>query len=87
MPGTKVPCEALEFRPGDALVFYTDGVTEAFNTEGEQFGERRLLEHLAKVTGQPADQTVGGTFAAVRAFAGNRSQSDDITILAVRALP
>jgi sigma-B regulation protein RsbU (phosphoserine phosphatase) len=81
---TAIPVQSLELRAGDELVFYTDGVTEAFNAKGEQFGEQRLLEHLANGKGQTAAETVASTLQAVRNHAGERPQSDDITILAVR---
>jgi sigma-B regulation protein RsbU (phosphoserine phosphatase) len=85
--GTEIPSECLGLQPGDRLVFYTDGVTEAFNANGVQFGEHRLLESLAAISGQTAVQTVASTLAAVRGHAGEHPQSDDITILAVRYAP
>jgi sigma-B regulation protein RsbU (phosphoserine phosphatase) len=84
MPGTEIPSESRDLRPGDMFVFYTDGVTEAFDAGGHQFGEHRLLEHLAKMRGETAAETVASTLAAVRNHAGDHPQSDDITILAVR---
>jgi sigma-B regulation protein RsbU (phosphoserine phosphatase) len=84
MPGTEVKSHSLELQAGDTLVFYTDGVSEAFNAQGDQFGERRLLGHLAKSPNQSAAETVTSTLAAVRMHAGEHPQSDDITILAVR---
>jgi sigma-B regulation protein RsbU (phosphoserine phosphatase) len=87
MPATEIPSQSLDLRAGDTLVFYTDGVTEAFNAQGEQFGERRLLEHLAKTPGHTAAETVASTLGAVRGHAGDHPQSDDITIVAVRYAP
>jgi sigma-B regulation protein RsbU (phosphoserine phosphatase) len=82
--GTEFASESLDLRTGDALLFYTDGVTEAFNAQDEQFGEGRLVEHLAKIAGRSASELVAGTLEAVRSHAGGRPQSDDITIVAVR---
>jgi sigma-B regulation protein RsbU (phosphoserine phosphatase) len=87
LPGTEAPSQSLDLEAGDTLVFYTDGVTEAFNAQGEQFGEHRLLEHLAKTAGQGPAETVAGTLGAVRTHAGDHPQSDDITIVAVRCAP
>jgi sigma-B regulation protein RsbU (phosphoserine phosphatase) len=87
MPGTNIPSQTLDLQPGDMLLFYTDGVTEAFDAQGEQFGEQGLLEHLAKARGQSAADTVASTLGAVRRHAGDTPQSDDITIVAVRCLP
>jgi sigma-B regulation protein RsbU (phosphoserine phosphatase) len=84
MPGIDIPSKSMDLEAGDALVFYTDGVTEAFNAQGRQFEERRLLEHLAGDTGQSAAQIVTGTLNAVRGHAGEHPQSDDITIVAAR---
>jgi sigma-B regulation protein RsbU (phosphoserine phosphatase) len=82
--GAEITSESLDLRSGDSLVFYTDGVTEAFNAKGEQFGEHRLAEHLGKVSGRSASELVSGTLAAIRSHAGGHPQSDDITIVAVR---
>jgi sigma-B regulation protein RsbU (phosphoserine phosphatase) len=86
MPGTPIPSQSLDLQAGDTLVFYTDGVTEAFDARGQQFGERRLLEHL-RTAGQGAAETAASTLAAVRAHAGSHPQSDDITIVVVRYAP
>ncbi len=83
--GTEITSESLDLQDGDALIFYTDGVTEAFNAQGEQFGEERLLAHLKERAGQSASELVKCTLEAIRAHAGGDPQSDDITIVAVRA--
>jgi sigma-B regulation protein RsbU (phosphoserine phosphatase) len=83
-PGMDVSVQAMELQPGDTLVFYTDGVTEAFNAGGEMFGEERLVAHLAAQQGASAADTVASVLAAVRQHAGEHPQSDDITVLAVR---
>jgi sigma-B regulation protein RsbU (phosphoserine phosphatase) len=87
MPNAEIPSHSLDLQVGDTLVFYTDGVTEAFDAKEEQFGERLLLEHLAQTDGQCASEIAAGTLRAVRSHAGNHPQSDDITILAVRCAP
>jgi sigma-B regulation protein RsbU (phosphoserine phosphatase) len=83
-PGMEVTVQTMELRTGDTLVFYTDGVTEAFNAGGEMFGEERLVAHLARQPGTSAADAVSGVLAAVRQHAGDHPQSDDITVLAVR---
>lgn len=70
--------------PGDAVVLYTDGVTEARH-DGEQFGEERLVEALAALAGRTADEIAAGLMAAVDAF--RSSASDDTAILVVRVVP
>jgi sigma-B regulation protein RsbU (phosphoserine phosphatase) len=86
--------EASEYRaqkttlaPGEALVLYTDGVSEALDPNGEFFTAGRLLEHLAKNPPAPAAAVARGVYEAVKAFAGSAPQSDDITVMAVRYAP
>ena len=73
--------------PGDTLVVHSDGVTEALRASGDMFGDQGLLEHLARSPGTTAAETVNGLLAAVRRYADGAPQSDDISLLAIRALP
>ncbi len=73
--------------PGDTLVLFSDGVTEAQNADGEEFDEPRLLEVLRKGAGEPVSALIDRVFAAIDAFAGNAPQFDDITMLVVRRAP
>lgn len=75
---------ALDVAPGDAVIFYTDGVTEAMNARGELFGEERLQAAAAAGPGAGALQTVGNIVKAVGGFTGPTPQSDDITLLVVK---
>jgi sigma-B regulation protein RsbU (phosphoserine phosphatase) len=84
MPCNPVERETLTLTPGDTFVLFSDGVTEAMNGADEFFGEDRLLAHLAASPSVPPAEIVGGTLAAVRAFAAGAAQSDDITIVAAR---
>jgi sigma-B regulation protein RsbU (phosphoserine phosphatase) len=85
-PTFDISCESMVLAPNDMLVLYTDGVTEAFNPQGELFGDERLLECLSH-TGQNAAQTVTGLMEAVRHYTAGAPQSDDITLIAVRYAP
>jgi sigma-B regulation protein RsbU (phosphoserine phosphatase) len=67
--------------PGDFLVLYTDGVTEAENAEGEHFGEERLTAVLSTRRSNPAQEILDGLLAALYAFIGETPQSDDITLV------
>ena len=69
--------------PGDLLVLFSDGVTEAQNEAGEEFGEARLLEVLRGNAGTAGD-LVSRVFTAIDAFAGGAPQFDDITMLIAR---
>jgi sigma-B regulation protein RsbU (phosphoserine phosphatase) len=77
---------AIQLDPGDTLYLFTDGITEAFNSENEPYTRQRLEDTLRGVRQQPLDRLVAETVAAVRIFAGSTPQSDDITCLAVRRL-
>lgn len=70
----------LRLKSGDAIFLYTDGVTEAMNESREIFDEQRLLRKLAALGGS-AEEDIEGGYEAVREYAGEAEQSDDITIL------
>jgi sigma-B regulation protein RsbU (phosphoserine phosphatase) len=70
--------------PGESLVLYTDGVTEAQDKDGGFFGDNRLEELLAAHGVEPAQQLVASVHAAVQEFAAGVPQADDITVLALR---
>jgi len=84
--GLEASSYSLELAAGDLLLFYTDGVTEAFNAAGEAFGENRLFEELCRQPVQNAAQSVAGVLEAVRRHAGEYPQSDDIAMLGLRRL-
>jgi sigma-B regulation protein RsbU (phosphoserine phosphatase) len=71
-------------RSGDTLVLYTDGVSEALDEGGDFFTTDRLLEHLAKTPPGSSAEIARGVYDAVKSFAGQAPQSDDITVMAVR---
>jgi sigma-B regulation protein RsbU (phosphoserine phosphatase) len=74
----------VPLRPGDLLVFYTDGVTEAENEDGGMFGEERLSAVIEAAAGRPAGEVAGAIRDAVTTFAGDAPQFDDITIVVLR---
>ena len=78
--------ENAKLRPGDTVVCYTDGVTEAMNGSGEQFGMHRLRQTFVDSPPADAQDAVNKIFAAVNAFADGTVQSDDITCLAISRL-
>src|SRR5438093_4443715 len=69
--------------PGDTLVLYTDGVTEAFSESGEEFGEPRLIEALRRHRDLPAQTLLQALVDEVRRFNPN-AQHDDITMIVAR---
>jgi serine phosphatase RsbU (regulator of sigma subunit) len=72
---------------GDALFLFSDGITEAFDPEGAEFGEARLEAALQAARGGAAAQFVAQVLAATAAFAAGAEQSDDITCLALVFAP
>ena len=71
----------LRLMPGDALILYTDGVTEAMNEDQEEFTVPRLVEVFKASPPIDAEDTTGRVFGAVHDFAGDADQSDDITCM------
>ena len=69
---------------GETLVLYTDGVTEAMNGEGEQFGIERLRKVFSGRAPKDANEAAHKVFEAVNTFADGAAQSDDITCLTLR---
>ena len=70
--------------PGDLLFLYTDGVTEAEDPAGAEFGEARLLELIEREGGSGAAPAIARVEDAVRAFSRGKAQFDDITCLALK---
>ena len=76
----------LRLRPGDVLVLFTDGVTEAESPDGEQFGTQRLEQEIERLYERSAEEIVRGIETAVLDWAGSRGQNDDLTLMAVKRL-
>jgi phosphoserine phosphatase RsbU/P len=76
--------KALPLKSGDIVLFYTDGVTEANDPSGEQYGEERLRAILAKLSASPAQLIVEGIKEDVIDFAKGAAQYDDITLMALK---
>jgi sigma-B regulation protein RsbU (phosphoserine phosphatase) len=70
-------------RPGDKLVLYTDGITEAMNPKGEFFSTQRLLGTLAENHACTPEELVRNLIAKVDSFALGQSQYDDIAVVAM----
>jgi sigma-B regulation protein RsbU (phosphoserine phosphatase) len=81
----KWDCQTAEaqLEPGDLLVLYTDGVTEAANSEGEEFGETRLAACLRAHGNLPVASLLPAIVAAVQEYSG-AEQADDITLVVAR---
>ncbi len=85
-PGMKFSQETLTLAPGETLFLYTDGVTEAMNSDREEFGMDRLREVFEGRPPRSSKEANQAVFEAVHAFAGDYPQSDDITCLTLSRL-
>jgi phosphoserine phosphatase RsbU/P len=72
--------------PGDLLVIYTDGFSEAMNPHLEEWGENRLISAIAACNGLPAKDSIARIMQAADAFASGAPQSDDMTLVILRAV-
>jgi len=81
IPGFEYGQNTVTLNPGETIVLYTDGVTEAMNNEGEQFGVERMREVFVESVPKNSDDATRAIFDAVNAFAAGAAQSDDITCL------
>ena len=87
LPGAKGEEHEVVLAPGDLLVLYTDGVTEATDSEGSMFGEARLHDMVAGLGSATAQEVIAAILDAVRSFAGEAPQADDLTLVVLRRLP
>jgi sigma-B regulation protein RsbU (phosphoserine phosphatase) len=75
---------AIELKSGDALIFYTDGVVEAFDEKGQEFGNARWIEAIRALPDWGAAESLQFLMKRVDDFVGLTRQSDDITCLVIR---
>ena len=75
----------VELRPGDALIFFTDGVVEAFNQSGEEFGNSRWQGAIRNLPDWNAQEALQFLMKRVDEFVGATRQADDITCLVFRS--
>lgn len=78
------PAHRIRLRPGDTLLMYTDGITEATNGDLAMYGQERMLACLSQHHQNGGSDPVGALVADVEGFASGQSQADDITVLALR---
>jgi len=78
------PNHVVELRPGNSIVMFTDGVTDATNSAGENFGEDRLSEHLKSSQDLQPSELLRRLLARVHQFVGDTELADDLTLLALK---
>jgi sigma-B regulation protein RsbU (phosphoserine phosphatase) len=74
----------IELRQGDLWVFCTDGILDASDRQGRDFGSNRLIELVSRLRDQSAQAIVDSIFAAVNTFLGTARINDDMTVVALK---
>ena len=83
-PRTKFTMQSTHLKPGDAVVIFSDGVTEAQNTTRDFFGDTRLEDLLKRSADLGLDEMCTRMMDAIENFAGFAPQADDITVVLFR---
>ena len=76
--------ETVSLAPGDWLIVFSDGVSEALSAGGDEYGEARIVNVVQRNAGAEPQQMLEAIFTDVRAFATGAAQSDDITAMVLR---
>ncbi len=86
MPDRRYEPQWRQLSRGDVLTLYTDGVSEAFNSDREMFGEERLVTAVRNQRATSAQELLEAITTAVDSFVGDAPQSDDLTLLVMHCL-
>jgi sigma-B regulation protein RsbU (phosphoserine phosphatase) len=78
--------ETVELKNGDCLLFYTDGLIDAVNFDGELWGRENLLEVAKKFTAGSAEQMIKNVLGHRRRFVGLARQTDDTSMVIVKVV-
>lgn len=81
-----IPERTVPVERGDLIFLYTDGVTEAFNTADEYYGEERMIAVVRRNRSRPANEIRDALLEDIRQFTGTAPQSDDITFILIKVL-
>ncbi len=76
-------CNTIQLEPGDSLVLYTDGITDAANSDDQFYGLERFEEAIKTHREKPAKALRDALLGEVHAWMGRSPQFDDITLLVV----
>jgi sigma-B regulation protein RsbU (phosphoserine phosphatase) len=78
--------DSITLKPGDLLVLYTDGISEAMDRNNEEWGEERMMQAIRTCQSQPAEQMIENLMTAADAFASGAPQHDDMTMVVMRMI-
>lgn len=84
LPSAPYSEQSLVLQPGDLLVLYTDGISEAMTREDEEWGEERMIAAARASLNKPANEVLDDLFAAADAFTAGAPQHDDMTLLVLK---
>ncbi len=82
-PGAQYEEESLTMEPGDFLVIFSDGVSEALNADEEEFEDERILDSIESASDTTAAAQLQHLFSSVKSFTAGAVQNDDVTVLVV----
>jgi serine phosphatase RsbU (regulator of sigma subunit) len=80
-----IDSSTISMTPGDCLVFYTDGLSEAMNRRGEEYGEDRMQNVIRKNIRSSSSQIIEKIIQDVRNFRGDNDLYDDLTVIVIKA--
>jgi sigma-B regulation protein RsbU (phosphoserine phosphatase) len=84
MPDAQFDESTIVINPGELLVLFSDGITEAMNNADEEFGDQRLSDVVLKNRNEPAERIIEIIFSEVKSFIGSSSQMDDMTLVVIQ---
>ncbi|HZQ09979.1 MAG TPA: GAF domain-containing SpoIIE family protein phosphatase, partial [Anaerolineae bacterium] len=84
LPNIELPQFHTNLRCGDVIVLYTDGVTDSFNREGEEFGTTRLAQLIQEHADKTAQELIQEILRAIEEFTDGAPQFDDVTLVVVK---
>ncbi len=76
--------QTMTLEPGDLLILYTDGISEAMTRDDEEWGEERMIEAARASIHKPADEVLDDLFVAADAFTAGAPQHDDMTVMLLK---
>lgn len=84
VPDIQYESSTILFEPGDILTIFSDGMIEAENSDGEQFGESRFLDSVLANKGKNSNAILSGIFDSIRIFVQQLPQEDDMTMIVLK---
>jgi sigma-B regulation protein RsbU (phosphoserine phosphatase) len=84
MPSFPFEEETITFQKGELLILFSDGITEAMNSDEEEFSEKRLEEVIMNNRNEPSEKLIEVILKEVANFTGNSPQMDDMTLVVIK---